>query len=76
VRTHVLIGGSSIRHFSFVLADAAKLRAFREVLESVLFEDAGLPPDVGLPAPHISVEDRTLRADGSTTLSQTSAACA
>jgi serine/threonine-protein kinase len=76
VRTHVLLGGSSIRHFSFVLADAAKLRAFREVLESVLFEDAGLPPDVGLLAPHISVEDRTVQADGSTTLQPNSAAYA
>jgi len=76
VRAHVLLGGSSIRRISFVLADAAKLRAFREALESVLFEDAGLPPDVGLPAPPISVEDRTQRADGSTTLSPTSAACA
>lgn len=76
VRTHVLLGGSSIRRISFVLADAAKLQAFREVLESVLFEDAGLPPDVGLPAPPLSVEDRTLLADGSTTLPPTSAACA
>jgi serine/threonine-protein kinase len=76
VRTHVLLGGSSIRHFAFVLADAAKLRAFREVLESVLFEDAGLPPDVGLLAPHISVEDRTVQADGSTTLQPNSAAYA
>lgn len=76
VRTHVLLGGASTRHISFVLADTAKLKAFREVLESVLFEDAGMPPDVGLPAPHISAEDRTLRADGSTTLPQDSAVCA
>jgi hypothetical protein len=74
VRTHVLLGGSSIRRISFVLDDEAKLMAFREVLESVIFEDAGMPPDVGLPAPQISVEDRTARAEGSTGLSQTSAA--
>lgn len=75
VRTHVLLGGSPMRRISFVLADGAKLRAFRLALESVLFEDAGLPPDVGLPAPPISVEDRTLLAEGSTTLAPTSAAC-
>jgi O-acetyl-ADP-ribose deacetylase (regulator of RNase III) len=74
VCTHVLLGGSSIRRVSFVLADAAKLRAFRDVLESVLFEDAGLPPDVGLPAPPASVEDRTVRVDPSAPRSQPSAA--
>jgi hypothetical protein len=76
VCTHGLLGGSSIRHIAFVLADAAKLRAFREVLESVLFEDGGVPFDFGLPSPGVSVDDRTLRADGSCTQSQASDACA
>jgi hypothetical protein len=74
VRTHVLLGGSSVRHVSFLLADAPKREAFREVLESVLFEDAGVAPDVGLPAPPASVEDRTLRADEANTLSRDDAA--
>ena len=65
VKSQILLGGSPLRRITFVLADAAKLRTFRQVLESVLFEDRTVPNDVGLPASPVSPDAHTLRAVGS-----------
>jgi O-acetyl-ADP-ribose deacetylase (regulator of RNase III) len=76
VRNLALLGGSPIARISFVLPDARKLQAFRQVLESVLYEDSIAPIDVGLPAPPAVVEDATVGADESWTRSGESAVCA
>jgi O-acetyl-ADP-ribose deacetylase (regulator of RNase III) len=61
---HLALGGTRLRRVTIVLRDEAKLAAFRDVLHDVVRDGLDDPPgDLG-----VSVDDETVRVDGTTHL--------
>jgi hypothetical protein len=54
-----------LRRLSIVLPDGSKLKAFRQALETVLFEERTAPADIGLATSPVSADELTVLA-GST----------